>query len=215
MPKFSQRYGYTQIEKSFQRERVEMMLRTKLWNVLSLFIWDKWEQPLGNHYTRYTQHSELINILTRRVWFYYFGRDMDALPIFKSVYSHQKSAYVAFKEYFLACKWFEVYDFIEFLLQSQEIDIFLDDSFIQSINIVLETENAAYRIVVSEVVEITDTNEIAAIEAALNHPDAPVRAHIQVRKSGRVFLYLPQIKWFEPYDGRRYNFIYDVISMHC
>ncbi len=50
---------------------------------------------------------------------------------------------------------------------------------IQWLNTVLETENAAYRIVGSEVVEITDTNEIAAIEDALNHPDDPVRAHIQ------------------------------------
>ena len=102
---------------------------------------------------------------------------MDALPIFKSVYSNQKSAYKVFKEYFFTCKWFEVYDFIEFLLQ--DTDTLLFDSGIQSINTVLEMENAAYRIVGSEVVEMTDTNEIAAIEDALNHPDAPVRAHIQ------------------------------------
>ena len=49
----------------------------------------------------------------------------------------------------------------------------------QSLNHVLGTENAAYRIIGKEIVEITDANEIKAIEDALSHSDAPVRSHIE------------------------------------
>jgi hypothetical protein len=57
--------------------------------------------------------------------------------------------------------------------------LLLDAKSIKWLNTVLETENAAYRVVGTEVVEITDTNEIKAIEEALGHPDVPVRTHIQ------------------------------------
>ena len=50
---------------------------------------------------------------------------------------------------------------------------------IEFLNGVLEKQNAAYRIVGTEIVEITDTNEIKAIEDALSHPDAPVRENIR------------------------------------
>src|SRR5205807_10574913 len=86
-------------------------------------------------------------------------------------------AYDVFKEHFFKGKWFEAYNFLEFLLQDS--GTFLDETAIQWLNQVLETENAAYRVVGNEVVEITDTNEIKAIEEALEHPAAPVRAHIQ------------------------------------
>jgi hypothetical protein len=88
-----------------------------------------------------------------------------------------RSAYNEFKTYFFGCKWYEVYDFIEFLLQDSQT--LLNASAILWLNTVLETGNAAYRIVGTEIVEITDTNEIKAIGDALSHPDAPVRAHIQ------------------------------------
>jgi hypothetical protein len=173
MPKFSQRYGYTQIERAFQRERIDDTLRTALWNVLSISMWDRWKP----YNYGYTAESERINVITRRLWFHYFKRDMDSLPGFKEAAYGQMSAYSALKEYFLKCKWYEVYDFLEFLIQDS--DTFLDAKAIEWLNTVLETENAAYRIVGTEVVEITDTNEIKAIEDALNHPDTPVRSHIQ------------------------------------
>jgi hypothetical protein len=79
MPKFSQRYGYTQIERAFQRERIDA-LRTALWNVLSLSMWDRWE-PFNY---RNTPDSTRINDIAKRLWFHYFKRDMDQLPVFKA-----------------------------------------------------------------------------------------------------------------------------------
>ncbi len=101
---------------------------------------------------------------------------MDQLPVFQVNYN-QKGAYNYFKEHFFKGEWYEAYNFVEFLLQDR--GTFLNDGAIEWLNQVLETENADYRIVGHEVVEITDANEIKAIEEALEHPDAPVRAHIQ------------------------------------
>jgi AbiJ N-terminal domain 4 len=72
MPKFSRRYGYTQIERAFQRERIDDTLRTTLWNVLSISMWDRWEP----YNYGYTAESHRINSITRRLWFHYFKRDM-------------------------------------------------------------------------------------------------------------------------------------------
>ena len=172
MARFSERYGYTQIERAFQRETMDVELRTALWNVLSICMWNKWEDyDYGN-----TADSELIDVITKRLWFNYFKADLDKLPNFKNRYKGN-GAYDIFKQHFFKCKWYEAYNFIEFLLQDR--GTLLDEAAIKWMNEVLETENAAYRIVGTEVIEITDTNEIKAIEDALAHPDAPVRSHIQ------------------------------------
>jgi len=174
MGKFSQRHGYTQIERAFQRERVDEALRTLLWNVIKICMWDRWEPY--REYVGYSPDSQQINSISKRLWFAFFNRDMDTLPLFKKDYD-QPGAYDSFKGYFFRCKWYEVYDFLEFLIKDR--DTFLDADAIEFLNDVLEKQNAAYRIVGTEIVEITDTNEIKAIEDALNHPDAPVREHIR------------------------------------
>lgn len=174
MAKFSQRHGYTEIERAFQRERVDDTLRTSLWNVISICMWNLWERP--SEYHGYSSNSERIHTISKRIWFHYLKRDLDRLPRFKRDFN-EMGAYDVFKDYFFRCKWYEVYDFIEFLIQDR--DTFLDAKAIEFLNDVLQTENAAYRIVGTEIVEITDTNEIKAIEDALSHPDAPVREHIR------------------------------------
>jgi AbiJ N-terminal domain 4 len=162
----------------FQRERIDKTLRTTLWNVLSLCMWNKWEpfsEYVTDHYG-YNADSQRINSISKRLWLHYFKRDIDDLPEFKG-HGGQRGAYDFFKEYFFSSKWYEVYDFIEFVIQVT--DTLIDAEAIEFLNAALEKENAAYRIVGGEAVEITDTNEIKAIEDALNHPDAPVREHIR------------------------------------
>jgi len=171
MPKFSERYGYTPIERAFQRERMDETLRIGLWNVLSLSMWGHWELPINS----YSLESGRINAIAERAWLYYFKRDLDRLPEFR--YSLGDTAYSIFKDHFFKGEWFEAYNFLEFLLQDR--DTFLDEEVVEWLNEVLETENAAYRVISNEIVEITDTNEIKAIEEALDHPDAPIREHIK------------------------------------
>lgn len=171
MSNFSQRYGYSPIEKAFQRESIDSALRTKLWNILKLTIWDLYD----HHNFKYHQDSQRILHLVQRLWFHYFNRDLDDLPSFIGEY-RQPGVYDFLKEYFFKCEWYEVYDFLE--------EIANDKSNLVSkktqdwINSTLEEYNAAYRFVGTEIAEITDKNEIEAIESALSNVDTPVRAHL-------------------------------------
>ena len=179
MPKFSQRHGYNPIEQAFQRERIDEDLRITLWNVLSVVMWNKWEYPSEDLYGQesWTVESYRINDLTWRAWVQFFKNDLDSLRRFRTR-QPRAGAYDFFKKYFLEGEWFAVYDFLEFLLQDQ--DTLLDEKAITHLNQALKNANAVYRIVGKEISEITDANEIKAIEEGMNHPEDPVRTHIRL-----------------------------------
>lgn len=172
MSRFSERYGYNLIKQSFQRESIDMTLRLALWNVLTMCMWDRWKFEDARYRSVETRK---IDDLFKRMWFQYFKEDMDHLPPFRSRQG-RKNGYDLVKGHFLGCPWFEVYDMIEWFLQDR--DSLMDDKGIQFLNDILERENAAYRVVGRQVAEITDSNEIKAIEDALELPEDPVRQHI-------------------------------------
>lgn len=170
MPRFSQRYGHTPLEQAFQRESVDKALRTKLWNVLKVTIWNRYNH---NDY-QLREISQQIDMMLRRLWFNFFNKDLDTLPEF---YDYGRGAYDQLKRHFLECEWFEVYNFIEEI--SLDSGGLLNDKTREFINQVLEEQNAAYRFVGKEIAEITDQQEIDAIEDGLEHPEKPVRIHLE------------------------------------
>jgi hypothetical protein len=172
MTKFSQRYGYSALEKAFQRESIDIALRTKLWNITKIAIWDDY----NHHEYRHREKSEKIDGLIRRLWFHFFVKDLDKLPLFQDHYPN-KGVYSILKEHFFSCQWFEVYDLLEEISHDQSG--VLTSKTREWINHELEENNSAYRFVGDDIVEITDKSEIQAIEDALDHPDKPVRIHLQ------------------------------------
>lgn len=174
MTKFSHRYGYVPIEKAIRREEVDRDLRIALWNVLAIKMWNKWSD-YDFDFAPNEETKRIINII-RRAWFYYFNYDMDSLPEFNSTPSYD-NARSKFKRYFFDCNWYEVFDFLEFLLQDSET--FLDNDSVMFLNHAFKRANAAYQVIGKTVVEITDANEIKTINEALNDKSSPVRTHIQ------------------------------------
>jgi soluble cytochrome b562 len=169
MPKFSEKYGYSSVEKAFQREVLSDGLRVAIWNILKITIWDRYDF----HNEDYSSTSKEINLLIKRIWIHFLNRDLDKLPRFRG---NEQGSYAELKKYFYECDWFKAYDFLEFIvIDATEL---LNSDAINWINNTLEKHNAAYRIVETSVVEITDENEIEAIEVALNHPEKPVREHL-------------------------------------
>lgn len=170
MPTFSQRYGYSPLENVFQRESIDSALQTKLWNILKVTIWDRYDI-----HRSYDEVTKRIDHLVRRLWFNYFNRDLDQLPDFYGRHGNH-GAYDVLKRYFTECQWFEVYDLLETIANDQS-DLLTEETRTW-INQTLEEHNAAYRFVGTEIAEITDKNEIHAIEEALSTADSPVRAHL-------------------------------------
>ena len=163
MVSFSERYGYISIEMLFQREFVSDELRTKIWNILKISIWDL-------HNDNYLAKDK-INLLIKKIWFNFFNKDLDSIP---DNFQYRDGSYSQIKEYFFDCEWNKVYDFLEFLAED---DLF-NAEVVDWINSTLESYNSAYRFVDNSIVEITDKNEIQAIEDALSHPEKAVREHL-------------------------------------
>jgi hypothetical protein len=170
MTLFSERYGYT-AKQAFQREVVSPDLRTGLWNVLKLCVWDFWE----DYEYEWTVDSQRINRMVERLWLHYLKADIDDLPPFHYPDS-RKGAYDVLKDNFFRCEWYELFNFIEFLAKDKES--FFSADVQKLINNTLEHENSAYRLIGREIVEITDKNQIDAIQKALEIPVPPVRAHL-------------------------------------
>jgi len=110
----------------------------------------------------------------RRIWVNHFNASLDNLPEFDPYQAN--GAYGIMKTHFMDAKWFEVYDFLEFVVQNWSGGG--DDQIATGINSILENELCAFRFVGKQIVPITDELELEAIDqAASNAPDA-VKRHI-------------------------------------
>lgn len=172
MPPFSQRYGHSTVYDAFQREQVDFALRTKLWNILKVTIWDRYD----NANRRFDDTTKRIDNMTKRLWIHYFNNDLDQLPNFLGRHKAEGS-YDILKRYFLECKWFQVYDLLEAIAADRSK--LVSGNVRAWVNNALEEHNAAYRFVGMEIAEITDKTEIEAIEGALATADSPVRTHLE------------------------------------
>jgi hypothetical protein len=161
MALFSQRIGIRPLEKVFQHESMDDELRNSLWNVLQINVWN-----IG-------WRTQWMMAFVKKIWFYYFKKPIDEI-IYRigSDYSADKIIRV----HFFNRKWWEIFDFIEFIINN--IDKTTSDKIKLECNHFLELENSAYRIVNNEIVEITDKHEIKTIEDALDSKIQPIKLHL-------------------------------------
>lgn len=173
MATFSQRHGYTSLEASFQREHVDEALRTRLWNVLKIFVWDTFEgiDPYDG------ERMNKWNQMFRRLWINYFNRDLDQMPAYETRQSRHPGFHRQIKQFFFECEWYAVYDFLEVIATDRSGII--SSACISAINSALEKHNAAYRFVEKSVVEMTNELEIKSIEDGLQDAEAPARIHLK------------------------------------
>ena len=149
---FSQRKGFKPVKSVIQVEDMDDELRNGLWNALSI------------HYWELAKNEDLINQalrpLCRDLWVYYFKLPIDTLG-----YDYYQS-YKKIRDYFFKAKWYEVYDFIEFVAQNF-VFIHINEEFIEFCNSILKSELSGYRFVGSKITQITSEEEILEIEEAL------------------------------------------------
>ncbi|WP_054840387.1 AbiJ-NTD4 domain-containing protein [Thermococcus sp. JCM 11816] len=72
------------------------------------------------------------------------------------------------KGYLMSCEWYEVYDFLEFVVNTWP-DEKINKKFMEVCNKVLEEENAGYRFVNGKIVPIYEESEISEIETAFEN----------------------------------------------
>lgn len=167
--RFSDQHGYTSTTPPFQREMVDTELRIRLWNVLTVYIWNQYPQH-GNQQLRYDG-------MFVRLWKDYLNRDLDQMPPYHADYYNGPTSYLSFKGYFNSCIWYDVFNLLTHL--SYDDSGIFTPGIRTAINAALEKHNSAYRFVGKEIMEVTDKQEIVAIETALVDAAQTVRTHLE------------------------------------
>jgi hypothetical protein len=86
--------------------------------------------------------------------------------------------YSYLRHYFFECKWYEVYDFVEFVANNYRGYPF-NEQFTKACNAAFEREISAYRFVDNVITRITDQQEVEEIELALDKEKGPVQTHLR------------------------------------
>src|SRR5438128_2663925 len=165
---FSQRKGILPLQKEVQRESMDSELRNRLWSALQIAVWQKYSGPYVYGYQ--DPASKQIEALFDLLWLNHFKQPLDTAP------PYQTTGHEALRGHFFQANWWQVYDFVEFVMNN--IPAELHGLLRTLVNRFLEEENASYRIVDTEIVEITDDQEIGTIESALDHGLFSVRQHL-------------------------------------
>jgi AbiJ N-terminal domain 4 len=165
--KFSQRKGYSSLPKPLPKEGMTEELRNSLWNVLHTIIWT------SKYFTTFGGDTTGIGAFSKTLWFHYFKKPVDNLP------PQPDDKLSALREYFFACKWYEVFDFLEFVLEYPFEPPVNRDAIPIAINAILERELSPYRCINGTFTEITDKQESLMLEQAMTSDDFPsVTSHL-------------------------------------
>jgi hypothetical protein len=165
---FSQRAGYTTPRTAIQIDSLDATTRTALWNCFYRYYLADFRnnQYFSEEYEFGRSYSKL--------WTDFFHQPIDELE------HNSYGAHDHMHEYFFSRNWFEVFDFLEFVLLGYSYQ-HTNEQFSAAANAVLEQELSGYRIINNLFTPITSEEEIKAIEAALDAVDTlnSVRLHLQ------------------------------------
>ena len=151
---FSERMGYKNPREVIQSESMDDSLRTAIWNAIyELFF----KLFMSNDY--YSQEYGIGRTFIM-LWIKFFELKLDEAP------GHPYDCLDFIKKYFFNCQWYEVYDFIEFLISCPSTE---DEAntFIPILNQILEEELSGYRVISKRITPIISKPEVISIESAL------------------------------------------------
>lgn len=157
--RFSQRNGKVPVKTEIQIADIDDELRHGLWNV---FIHSHFNR-LSNYSSRYENTDR--GILCYEIWKDFLGKPIDLIP--REGYGEAvdtQIALITIRNWFFDAWWYEVYDFIEFILQicSENIHKCLTTE----LNKVLEKSMSAYRVIDCNLIPITSQIELKEIVEA-------------------------------------------------
>ena len=171
---FSERYGFKPIREIIQSESIDKPLRNGIWSLLKIFCWDdaQYDDDLlhGGYYISEYSNKGLYDLCSR-LWFDYFKTPLDELG------HNWTNVLEQLRRYFFSCKWYEVYDLLEFVANNYKRHDF-KEPFLNACNNLLEKEMSAYRFLNGVLTRITEKEEIKEIEEALEYHFDPVKTHL-------------------------------------
>ena len=161
MNRFSQRKGFKPVAEVIQIDSMNSELRNSLWNVLDVEIWSNDYMP--------SQYR--IRPLSKALCFHFLKKPIDSRP------SYDAQILAEIRGQFFDCEWFEVYDFLEFVVGFYKKP---EPRLAKNLNLILERELSGYRFVSGRLTDITKAQEIEMLETALTDSQfAGVDTHLQ------------------------------------
>ena len=154
MASFSQRKGYKPTRETVQFENMDDSLRIAIWNCFHNYIF---QMPGFRDNPDYFSQGE-IHQFAATFWADFLKKPVDTCPY------RQEKIYEDLRNIFFRLLWYEVYDFVEFVVSCAANP----QVFVAGINSTLETEMAAYRLLDGKIV---DRGEVERLVVA-QHPDA-------------------------------------------
>ena len=159
MMRFSQRKGLKPVAEVIQTGSMNSALRNSLWNVVYEAIWSA-----PGRFRRYSVDPQSFS---KELLANFFKEPIDLSPMSREI----------IRAHFFGCKWFEVYDFLEFVVGYFQRPI---PQLAESLNSILERESSGYRFVSGLLTDITNAQEREMLETALTDSRFPgVDAHLQ------------------------------------
>ncbi len=115
-----------------------------------------------------------LDQLYRALWLNFFKKPIDTIPKY-----YYDEGLGALRNFFFNAKWYEVYDFVEFV-SNYGFQVSREE-FIKACNKILERENSGYKFVDGIFIEIGSPDEISEIENAIakSIPYYGVRQHLK------------------------------------
>jgi hypothetical protein len=153
--KFSQRIGQTSVKSIIQLKSMDSDLRSSLWNVFYV----SYGQPIKESNITNIRNTKFYGFIST-IWFSFFIKPVDDIP----PYTENLIKYL--RDLFFQWSWYEVYDFIEFVVKNPAP--FGKNILNERFNIVLERELSGYRFIGDDLAPITDENQILEIQKALD-----------------------------------------------
>ena len=146
-------------------------LRNRLWNLICATYFAT--VPKVRYRDRLSDYPD-AEATFLAIWHSHFKKTTD------SIESSYIDALQELRELYFTFQWYEVYDLVQFLVESDPMPQ-VRDEFIENANDILKEELSGYQFVSDQIIEITSEEEVAEIEQALSAPDSlkPVREHLK------------------------------------
>jgi hypothetical protein len=158
--KFSERIGKRSPKTTIQLESMDNDLRNGLWNVIDESI----NTPLMQFPAYYINETPYLSFF-RTIWFTFYKEPFDQMP------SSTFQVIDELRGRFFSWSYLDVYDFIDFIIQLDKVP-FKKNNFILDLNLILERELSAYRVINGQLAPITTSNEVSEIENAINNANS-------------------------------------------
>jgi hypothetical protein len=135
---------------------MDVDLRNGLWNAVKLYVLDTQAKHSRNN------GESQFRLLCKMIWHHYFKLTLDSIP----EYDYKCGDFI--KQRFYKSEWFEVYDFLEFVLELDAGNLSINhEKFKEFCNGIFERDFAGYRFIENQISPITNEHEINEIEESI------------------------------------------------